>query len=1086
MEQVGRGSNIRAGDMSEQSMNEPVGTSDRVAATLREVLRDRLRAVESRLSETIKAARNLGAKDQREQVNAVHGLRVATRKSAAVLDAMGALLEPRHVKATMKRLKRLRSAGGQVRDCDVQQSVLSELAVECSERERYMIELVRASIDSERADAWRALRKAAKRDDLQDVKREHKQLAATFDEATLAGNRVETLARERVARLVSETRHAAAHDLSTVEGAHELRLACKRLRYGIDALEPWLRGIDTHEALECLKNVQVELGRFNDSHQTLRRVEAFAGGEVRRQESRSPAAPPAQDSDIADLVTMQSIVTRLRLRVEQDHESAIKLWRSTAERRLTTLTAHTETPQGVVEHPTLASVAPNDQTRTSDTAPDSRSGMLKAEGTVDGVSERTPKPQPSIPNAGRDRTNSRGTRIAAIDIGSNSTRLIIAEVSPGGNGRPAAQSGGAFDQDVSYRILDDERELTRLGKGLDATGRLDADSLRHAAWTIKRMKGIADGYGVEKIRAVATAAVREASNGQDFVDLVRSEAGLEVEVISADEEAMLSYRSASRAFDLGASPAIVVDVGGGSTEVVLSVPAAMRRRAGILNSASATPGETDGPRGERHRENGESVRLTEDTAGEQGGGEVVSGGGVIERVYKIPLGAVRLTERFGGPEECSKARFDEMRRAIKRQFEAVIGQPPVVPLVLIGTGGTFSSLGSMCAHGELGPAVAGLFAGTVQGYEVKRPQVMHLLDLLRKLSLKERAKVPGLNSDRADIIVAGLALIDRLMKYFRVNHIRVHDGGVRDGVLLAMAMDIQAARSIGKPSRRDPMRPVKRFARACGYEQAHSKHVAKLCLRVFDQLAAVFHSREHHSDAQARTVRPESHPGQSAGSVNSNDNDSSRAQASGPRNTQPECADAHAHPPSKLAAVFTPENRILLEAAALLHDVGYLINYSSHHKHSYHLVMHADLQGFTRREVEVIANVGRYHRLSEPKKSHRNFAQLSKPDRRLVRVLAGILRVCDGLDRTHTQSVEGIDVSIDRRRSRAVLGIRSISEPSVDIWGAQRKSGLFAKMLKLDPVIEWSPVAASTPDASVPTPISPVPSIVVRDAVVAR
>lgn len=180
---------------------------------------------------------------------------------------------------------------------------------------------------------------------------------------------------------------------------------------------------------------------------------------------------------------------------------------------------------------------------------------------------------------------------------------------------------------------------------------------------------------------------------------------------------------------------------------------------------------------------------------------------------------------------------------------------------------------------------------------------------------------------------------------------------------------------------------------------------------------------------------------------------------------------------SKRARFFTPENRILLEAAALLHDVGYLINYSSHHKHSYHLIMHADLPGLTRRDVEVIANVGRYHRLSEPKMNHRNFAQLAKPDRRLVRVLAGILRVCDGLDRTHTQCVEGIDVIVDRRRSRAVLGIKAATEPSVDIWGAQRKSGLFAKAVKLEPVLEWQPLKGMS---GVLSP-APAPAITVPD-----
>jgi exopolyphosphatase/guanosine-5'-triphosphate,3'-diphosphate pyrophosphatase len=148
------------------------------------------------------------------------------------------------------------------------------------------------------------------------------------------------------------------------------------------------------------------------------------------------------------------------------------------------------------------------------------------------------------------------------------------------------------------------------------------------------------------------------------------------------------------------------------------------------------------------------------------------------------------------------------------------------------------------------------------------------------------------------------------------------------------------------------------------------------------------------------------------------------------------------------------EGRDVLQAATVLHDVGYLINHAKHHKHAYHLIMHAELGGFSAREVELIANVARYHRRSYPKKSHENFARLDPDDQRLVRQLAGILRVADGLDRTHTQAVSAVRCEVSGHRARlAILATRS---PRVELWDAERKAGLFEKAFGVDLRLEWT------------------------------
>jgi exopolyphosphatase/guanosine-5'-triphosphate,3'-diphosphate pyrophosphatase len=148
------------------------------------------------------------------------------------------------------------------------------------------------------------------------------------------------------------------------------------------------------------------------------------------------------------------------------------------------------------------------------------------------------------------------------------------------------------------------------------------------------------------------------------------------------------------------------------------------------------------------------------------------------------------------------------------------------------------------------------------------------------------------------------------------------------------------------------------------------------------------------------------------------------------------------------------EGRIL-EAAAILHDVGYFINYSSHHKHSYHLIRHADLFGFTPRERELIATVARYHRKSLPKKKHEEFMRLSLADRKLVARLGGILRLADGLDRSRTGMVAIAEPVFSP--TSLLLRLQGSGDLSVEIYGATYKSDLFREAFGLKLVLE--PVA---------------------------
>jgi exopolyphosphatase / guanosine-5'-triphosphate,3'-diphosphate pyrophosphatase len=517
---------------------------------------------------------------------------------------------------------------------------------------------------------------------------------------------------------------------------------------------------------------------------------------------------------------------------------------------------------------------------------------------------RSPAPaEPSLP------------RFAAIDIGTNSIRLVVAEV----------------QRDGSYRVLDEDREMTRLGRGLYRDDRLGEAPMEHSLQVLGRMKAIAEGFGASELKAIATSAVREASNGRDFVREAWRRCRVRVEIVPPEEEARLVFRSVMRHFDLGDRLTAIVDIGGGSAEVILAA------------------------------------------------------GGLIEHVVSLPLGAVRLTERYGKSDPLKPKHWRALRRAIDQTLEDAIGKPLFAAEVMIGSGGTFTNLAEM-AQAERDGAVR-----HARDYPLSRAEVTRLLDRLRETPLEGRRQIPGLNPQRADIIVAGAAVVARLTRRLGTQRVLVNDRGIRDGVLLSMIDDLGGVAPPTRAQAPDRIESVRQFARKCRSNERHCEHVGTLATALFDALR-----------------------------------------------------DGYALP---------PQGRDILRAAALLHDIGYLINHERHHKHAYHLIMHGDLRGFSTREVELVANVARYHRRAFPKKKHPNFARLDKGERRLVRRLAGILRLADGLDRAHAQTVGGVRCRVGDGWTRIKLS--AARNPSIELDDAQRKAGLFQRAFHSDVSFSW-------------------------------
>ena len=509
-------------------------------------------------------------------------------------------------------------------------------------------------------------------------------------------------------------------------------------------------------------------------------------------------------------------------------------------------------------------------------------------------------------------------RLAAIDIGTNSIRCIVVE----------------FDEKQGFRVLDDEKAMVRLGEGLAETGEISLKAWERAREALLRMRMITDGLGASYIEAVATSAVRKAKNGPAFVKAMRKETGVAIRVIDGDEEAELAVLSARHHFDMKNTRFGLLDIGGGSIEIVTAT--------GIH----------------------------------------------IEEIFSLELGAVFLTENFLVKDPISDKQMASLRKHLRKTLRRNLSNHEIGLQCLIGSGGTITNIGSMImAHRKEQ-------YDSTHGYEVLHSEVVHLLAMLERKSCKERRNIAGLTPERADIIVAGVAAVEASMRYLGTNILKINERGIREGLIIRSLMKY-GLWLIGDELR-EWRSSLRDFARSCHADEDHSEQVRKISVAIFEALEPSF--------------------------------------AMGSRSSQ------------------------LLEAAALLHDVGYFISYSKHHKHSYHLIRHANLFDFTPREIEIIANIARYHRKALPKAKHDNFSRLTPTDQELVLKLGGILRLADGLDRRRSKLVS--KVSCRLTKNKLTIDLLGDDDLSVEIYGGQSKGDLFQQAFGINLLIREHPAAA--------------------------
>ena len=302
-------------------------------------------------------------------------------------------------------------------------------------------------------------------------------------------------------------------------------------------------------------------------------------------------------------------------------------------------------------------------------------------------------------------------RLATIDLGSNTVRLLVADVEQGRAG---------------WRAVDEAQTVTRLGEGVGATGRLAAAAMARTQTVVADYVARAHRAGAARIDVVATSAMREASNGRQFAAALERATGVAVRVIGGEEEARLTVRGALHGLDPVDGPTVVFDIGGGSTEYVLTWAGA---------PAAAT-----------------SLRL-----------------GVVPLAERYPFVGPVDPERYGGLTA-------EVGAQLARELPAAIRSTRGARLV--GTAGTVTTLGALdLALDTYDPA-------RVHGHRLPRRAVAALLTRLGALTVGERAALPCLEPGRADLIVAGIAIVAETMACLEVPELVVSDHGVREGLLL--------------------------------------------------------------------------------------------------------------------------------------------------------------------------------------------------------------------------------------------------------------------------------------------------------------
>jgi exopolyphosphatase/guanosine-5'-triphosphate,3'-diphosphate pyrophosphatase len=505
--------------------------------------------------------------------------------------------------------------------------------------------------------------------------------------------------------------------------------------------------------------------------------------------------------------------------------------------------------------------------------------------------------------------NSEPYHVAFLDMGTNSVRWMLVRINP----------------NQSFSIVGKQKGTIRLGEGEFVNQTLQPDAMQRAVQVCKQFADLSRSRQAKEIFAVATSATREAENQAEFIQRLRTEAGLEVHVVSGQEEARLIYLGVSSSIHLEDRLALFLDIGGGSTEAI---------------------------------------------AGDQ------------SQYYYLEthrLGAIRLASLFFLPDEATPVSAD--RYALIKNYvrNAIIRTVQHLKEYsfdrFIGSSGSIINLADVTSQYYSGKNMD-------RDRALPREQISEMIRRLCSLPLDERRKVPGINPERADIIIPGAAILETFMEELELDELRISERGLLDGLLVDYLDRNGHGQGLGGLSVRE--KSVLQLGRSLNFEEAHARTVSRLSLQLFDSAQEIgLHDLDRH-------------------------------------------------------------DRELLEHAALLHDIGTFISYQNHQAHTSYLIQNATLLGFDQTEINLMAMIALFHRKGAPGPKAKELSGLDKSQREAIRMLSVFLRMAESLDRSHSGVVTSCRLVASSKKC-VELEITSDQDCELELWGVKTTLESFQK-----------------------------------------
>lgn len=506
-------------------------------------------------------------------------------------------------------------------------------------------------------------------------------------------------------------------------------------------------------------------------------------------------------------------------------------------------------------------------------------------------------------------------RIAFIDLGSNSVRFVIYEISKTG----------------SYRLIYQEKESVRLSENLWGTHELTKEAMERSLRALKGFVHMADAMEANTIKAVATAAVRLAKNGDAFIKSVKERTGLDLECIAGEEEARLGFLGVINT--IGLKDFIIFDLGGASTEITL-----------VRN---------------RH----------------------------ITKSVSLPIGALTLTGTYQKGDEYTSKELDKLTKVVKKTIKEHAWLRNV-KLPLLGIGGTARNIAKMDQRKLSYPITK------LHNYEIPYHRFHEILEEVKGKTLEERKKISGLSSERADIIIAGLTIVEELFNYVNTKTLVVGGCGLREGLFY----DYYGAHYLGGNSIIDDILVHSAENVLLGmtkHELVHAKYITDLAIKLYDELEPL-----HRADKNTRRC---------------------------------------------------------LTAASLLHDIGKRINYYSHARHGCYMLVNSNLYGLSHVEQAFSAFlVMNSHGLTP--KEYKNFLYgklLDQEQRLLGQKISIILALAEALDESHEQFIRHLSVNLKYTSVQLVVTYLNGRDISVTKAAVEKLGKSFKKEFKKTLEIEW-------------------------------